>query len=82
MEKNEPKLKCKITRVYEIISKLQNAKVITSKPDTNKKTNNYLGIDLNSIYEKITSNTKLIFIANPANPTGTYLPLKYIEEFK
>jgi histidinol-phosphate aminotransferase len=67
--------------VYEIISKLQHAKVITSKPDTNKKENNYLGIDLNSIYEKITSNTKLIFIANPANPTGTYLPLKYIEEF-
>jgi len=67
--------------VYEIISKLQNAKVITSKPDTNKKEDNYLGINLNAIYEKITNKTKLIFIANPANPTGTYLPLKYIDEF-
>ena len=67
--------------VYEIISKLQNAKVITSKPDMNKKESNYLGVNLNAIYEKITSKTKLIFIANPANPTGTYLPLKYIEEF-
>lgn len=67
--------------VYEIISKLQNAKVITSKPDMNKKENNYLGVNLNAIYEKITNKTKLIFIANPANPTGTYLPLKYIEEF-
>ena len=67
--------------VYEIISKLQNAKVVTSKPDMNKNENNYLGVDLNSIYEKITNKTKLIFIANPANPTGTYLPLKYIEEF-
>jgi histidinol-phosphate aminotransferase len=67
--------------VYEIISKLQHAKVITSKPDTNKKENNYLGVDLSSVYEKITRNTKLIFIANPANPTGTYLRLKYIEEF-
>ena len=67
--------------VYEIISKLQNAKLITSKPDTNKNGNNYLGVDLNSIYKKITSNTKLIFIANPANPTGTYISLKYIDEF-
>ena len=67
--------------VYEIISKLQNAKLVTSKPDKNKNNDNYLGVDLNAIHENITSNTKLIFIANPANPTGTYLPLRYIEEF-
>ena len=35
--------------VYEIISKLQNAKIITSKPDNNKSSDNYLGIDLESI---------------------------------
>jgi histidinol-phosphate aminotransferase len=67
--------------VYEIISKLQKAKVITTKPDSNKSTDNYLGIDLESIIESITKKTKLIFIANPANPTGTYIKLSKIEKF-
>ena len=67
--------------VYEIISKLQNAKIITAKPDSNKSTDNYLGINLESIIERITKKTKLIFIANPANPTGTYIKLSKIEKF-
>ncbi len=67
--------------VYEIISKLQNAKIITSKPDNDKTSENYLGINLESILEKITKKTKLIFIANPANPTGTYITLSRIETF-
>ncbi len=32
------------------------------------------GNDLNAMLEAITENTKLIFIANPNNPTGTCLP--------
>ena len=67
--------------VYEIISKLQNAKIITTKPDSNKSTDNFLGIDLEAIIERITKKTKLIFIANPANPTGTYIKLSKIEKF-
>lgn len=67
--------------VYEIISKLVHAKIVTSKPDTNRNSANYLGVNLKAIYDKITNNTKLIFIANPANPTGTYIPLKYVDEF-
>ena len=67
--------------VYEIITKLQNAKIVTSKPDNNKSTENYLGIDLESIIKKITKKTKLIFIANPGNPTGTYIPLSRIDNF-
>jgi histidinol-phosphate aminotransferase len=67
--------------VYDIISKLQKAKIITTKPDTNKSSDNYLGIDLESIIERITKKTKLIFIANPANPTGTYIKLSRIEKF-
>ena len=67
--------------VYDIISKLQNAKIITTKPDSNKSSENYLGIDLESIIERITKKTKLIFIANPANPTGTYIKLSRIEKF-
>ena len=67
--------------VYEIISKLQNAKIISTKPDNNKSTDNYLGIDLESVIKNITKKTKLIFIANPANPTGTYIKLSKIENF-
>ncbi len=67
--------------VYEIISKLQNAKIITTKPDNDKSSENYLGINLESVIEKITKKTKLIFIANPANPTGTYISLSEINNF-
>lgn len=37
--------------------------------------------DLNGILEKITPKTKLIFIANPENPTGTYVNKKELEDF-
>ena len=67
--------------VYEIISKLQDAKVIVSKPDLNKNSSNYLGIDLDSVKNKISSKTRLIFLANPANPTGTYIKLSEIDRF-
>ncbi len=67
--------------VYEIISKLQNAKIIVTKPDNDKASENYLGINLESVIKKITKKTKLIFIANPANPTGTYIDLSKIDNF-
>jgi len=67
--------------VYEIISKLQNAKIIKTKPYNNKASENYLGINLDSVKEKITKKTKLIFIANPANPTGTYIKMSEIDNF-
>ena len=67
--------------VYEIISKLQKAKIITTKPNSDKASKNYLGINLESVKEKITKKTKLIFIANPANPTGTYIKLSEIDNF-
>ena len=67
--------------VYEIISKLQDARVIVSKPVLNKDSSNYLGIDLDSVKDSISSKTRLIFLANPANPTGTYIKLSEIDRF-
>lgn len=37
--------------------------------------------DLQAILKAITSKTKLIFIANPNNPTGTYVTAKEVEDF-
>ncbi len=37
--------------------------------------------DLNGILEAITERTKLIFIANPNNPTGTYVTASEVEHF-
>lgn len=39
------------------------------------------GHDLSAMQHAITANTKLIFIANPNNPTGTYLPAKEVHSF-
>ncbi len=51
---------------YPIIAKAAGCKVITAK------TNN-LGVSCENILNKITPKTKMIFIANPNNPTGTII---------
>ncbi|CAK0740548.1 Histidinol-phosphate aminotransferase 1 [Gammaproteobacteria bacterium] len=37
--------------------------------------------DLNAMASAVTSSTRLIFIANPNNPTGTWLPIKILNQF-
>ncbi len=66
--------------VYKIISNTMNAKIIESKIIT-KKGKDFMGIDLESMRSKITKKTKVIFIANPGNPTGTVLSINKIEKF-
>lgn len=39
------------------------------------------GHDLNAMVAAITANTRLIFIANPNNPTGTFIPAAALEAF-
>ncbi len=35
-------------------------------------------VDVDAILDKVTENTRLVFIANPANPTGTMIPEKEV----
>ena len=66
--------------VYKIISNTMKAKIIESKP-IKEKGKDFMGIDLVSMKSKITNKTKVIFIANPGNPTGTIVPISEIEKF-
>jgi len=60
--------------VYPLVTKAIGAKAIVAPA-------NDFGHDLNAMYEAITDKTKVIFIANPNNPTGTLLSNEEIYNF-
>jgi len=55
--------------IYRIYSKMNGAKVLFSKENNFK-------VSVNEILKKVTRNTKVVFLANPNNPTGTYIKKK------
>jgi len=57
--------------MYRIYSKIVGAKVVFAK-EMNFK------ISIKEILKKVTKKTKIVFIANPNNPTGTYLNKKEV----
>jgi len=59
---------------YEILAKVNSRKVITAALKDYK-------FDLMAIKAKLTPKTKLVFIANPNNPTGTYINRKELDTF-
>ena len=52
--------------IYRIYSKMNGAKVIYSKEDN-------FTVSVNDILKKVSKKTKIVFLANPNNPTGTYI---------
>ena len=52
--------------MYRIYAKIVGAKVIFAKENNFK-------ISINKILNKVNKKTKIVFLANPNNPTGTYL---------
>ncbi|MDA7770029.1 histidinol-phosphate transaminase [Candidatus Pelagibacter sp.] len=52
--------------MYRIYAQIVGAKVVFSKEENFK-------VSINEIIKKVTKKTRLVFIANPNNPTGTYL---------
>jgi histidinol-phosphate aminotransferase len=61
--------------MYSIISKVVGATSKLIKEDKNFK------INVNSILNEVTPSTKVIYLANPNNPTGTYLTRNEIVSF-
>ena len=57
--------------VYRIYSKMNEAKVVNSKE------NNFT-VSVSNILSCVTRKTKIVFLANPNNPTGTYISKKNI----
>ena len=55
--------------IYRIYSKINGAKIIYAKEKN-------FTISVKSILSKVTRKTKIVFLANPNNPTGTYIPKK------
>ena len=55
--------------IYRIYSKMSGAKIIYSKENNFK-------VSVQDILKKVTRKTKIIFLANPNNPTGTYVEKK------
>jgi histidinol-phosphate aminotransferase len=60
--------------IYEIASTIQGAKI-------KKVPMKYFKYDLKAMKEEITKNTRLVFIANPDNPNGTYVTRYELEAF-
>jgi len=73
-DKDEVIISCPTFLVYEIQAGVCGAKIIRV-PLSN------LRYDLESIAKKVTKKTKIIFIANPDNPTGTYVNQGQVEKF-
>jgi histidinol-phosphate aminotransferase len=62
--------------VYPLATQAVGAKAIVIDP-----TPEDLGHDLTAMLAAISENTKLIFVANPNNPTGSFIPGQRIEQF-
>jgi len=71
----EPGTEAVITRhgflVYEIVTRLAGATPVIAEES------NYTA-DVDAILDKVTERTRLVFLANPNNPTGTYVPIEEV----
>ena len=61
--------------MYRIYAKIVGAKIVFSKEKNFK-------VSVSEIIKKVTKKTKIVFIANPNNPTGTYLEKRELIELK
>ena len=67
--------------VYPIVTQAIGAKSIVSKAYTKDHADMPYGHDLDALYQSINETTRIVFIANPNNPTGTWLDVKNLSRF-
>jgi histidinol-phosphate aminotransferase len=56
------------------------AKSVGATPVTAKETN--LHTDVDALLAAVTDKTRIVFLANPNNPTGTYIPLSTLQRLR
>jgi len=61
--------------VYPIVTKAAGAKIVTVKEKN-------LRADVDAILAAVTPRTKIVFLANPNNPTGSYLPVDEVKRLQ
>ena len=61
--------------IYRLYSQMSGAKVLYSKEKN-------FTISVNDILSKVTRKTKVVFLANPNNPTGTYISKKELTRLR
>jgi histidinol-phosphate aminotransferase len=61
--------------MYRVYSSIVGAKVVFSKENNFK-------VSITDIIKKVSKKTKIVFIANPNNPTGTYLEKKELVDLR
>ena len=61
--------------MYRIYAKIVGAKIIYSKENNFK-------ISIKEILKKVSKKTKIVFLANPNNPTGTYISKNELLELR
>lgn len=66
--------------VYPIATKAVGAKLVVVEPNSIQHPMP-LGHDLEAMLQKVTPKTKLIFFANPNNPTGTWFSFENLKNF-
>jgi len=66
--------------VYPIVTQAIGARSIVAKAYAKDHSMQY-GHDLNAMFESIDETTRIVFIANPNNPTGTWLDVNALSEF-
>lgn len=67
--------------VYPIVTQAIGAKSIIAKAYPSQHETMPYGHDLEAIYSAIDDTTRIVFLANPNNPTGTWLEIKSLTAF-
>lgn len=66
--------------VYPIVTQAAGARGVVAAAHDGTRGTRY-GHDLESLAAAVDRNTRVVFIANPNNPTGTYLPAAALQQF-